>query len=103
MIETVLMLAGTRPEQVPGSGYAFEFECGGLLPLFGDGDGFQAPTIADSPMVLGAMAIPNNGPGPLANTVDPSYLLDTPPNIPTLAHGSLVWDLCSAWPGYPLP
>ena len=89
-VETVLMLAGIRPDQVSGSGCALEFTGGELLPLFDDGDGFQAPTIVDSPMALGAMAIPSNGSGPLASTVNPSYLLIPPSTPPTLSQNHLM-------------
>ena len=74
------MLAGIRPEQVPVSGCSFEFMGGELLPLFDDGDGFQIPTIADSPLVLGTVAMPSNGSEYLSNTVNPCYLFVLPPH-----------------------
>lgn len=82
MIEAVLMLAGIRLEQMPGSGCAFRFTGGELLPLFGDGDGFQTPTMVGSPMALGTMAFPSTGPGPgpLETAVNPCYLLVPPPS-----------------------
>ena len=73
------MLVGILAEQVPGSGCAFGFMDGELLPLFGEGDGFQTPTIVDFPMVLGTMDFPSTGPGPLETAVNPYYLLVPPP------------------------
>ena len=80
------MIASICPEQVPGSGRPFDFTGWELLPLFDGGDGFQTPTIVNSPMVLdsGAMAIPSGGSGSLANTMNPCYPLVPPPPTPIL-------------------
>ena len=92
------MLAGIHPGRVPGSSHVLEFTSGEPLPLFEDGDGFQTPTIVDSPMVLETMAIPSNGSGSLTDTMNPCYLLVLPPPAPkprppTFTQNPLIWNL----------